>query len=390
MAIDKLPASHSPLDASKLVIHEATALKTIPESETLVFGQTTTDHMLVCTYHPVTGWSNPEIKPYGPLSLDPMSSCLQYATNVFEGMKAYVGPDGKPRLFRPDRNMKRLEGSAARVALPPFDSSELLKLIKRLVTLDARWIPTLPGYSLYIRPTIIGTRSALGVAASDEAILYVILSPTGPYFRTGPKPLSLLGISETARTWPGGTGGFKLGLNYTPGFLPQQIAAKQGYDQVLWLLGEENRITEVGAMNVFVVVKRDDGALDVITPTLDGTILPGITRASVLELTAAHPEKSVLPGLSPSTRLHVHERTIPMDQLLEWSSAGKLLEAFGVGTAVIVAPIGKIGFQDTSVTIPSYEKGLGPVGQGLYDRIWDIQTGKFEWQGWSVPVIEEK
>ncbi|KAF4605775.1 hypothetical protein EYR40_004565 [Pleurotus pulmonarius] len=374
------------LDASKLVIRRAKSLKAVPAWETLRFGETPTDHMLICTYDPINGWSNPEIKPYGPLSLDPMSSCLQYATNVFEGMKAYVGPNGNPRLFRPSQNMKRLETSAARLALPAFDSSELLKLINQLVLLDSRWIPNLPGYSLYIRPTIIGTRPKLSVAASNEAMLYVVLSPTGPYFPTGPKPLSLMAVSETARTWPGGTGGHKLGINYAPALLPQQIAAKQGYDQVVWLLGEDNRITEVGAMNVFAVVGRDDGDLDVMTPSLDGTILPGVTRASCLELLSAHPEKSVLPNIPPTTRIHVHERVITMEELTSWSAKGQLHELFGVGTAVIVAPIGRIGFQNADVVPLDHPGGFGPVGGALMQRLSDIQTGKWDWEGWSVEL----
>ncbi|KAL0950524.1 hypothetical protein HGRIS_007332 [Hohenbuehelia grisea] len=340
--------------------------------------------MLLISYDPVSGWSVPEIKPYGPLALDPMSSCLQYATTIFEGMKAYIGPDGTPRLFRPEQNMARLERSAERVALPPFNSAELLTLIKRLVTLEKRWIPTLPGYSLYIRPTIIGTRAALGVAASDHAMIYVVLSPTGPYFRTGPKPLSLLGVSDTVRAWPGGTGGHKLGLNYSPGFLPQRLAAQQGYDQILWLFGEDKRVTEVGAMNVFVVVKRDDGNWDVITPALDGTILPGVTRASCLALTGAHPERTTLPNLPAALKLHTHERPLTMPELFAWQQEGRLLEAFGVGTAVIVAPIGRIGFEGNDLVLPKHQAGLGPLGSALWERITEIQRGQFEWEGWSV------
>ncbi|KAJ3508550.1 hypothetical protein NLJ89_g5698 [Agrocybe chaxingu] len=232
------------LDASKLAINLAEALKPLPAPESLKFGETKTDHMLVVHYDPVHGWGAPEIKPYGPLILDPMSSCFQYCPNVFEGMKAYLGPNGEPRLFRPTLNMERLVRSADRVALPPFDHNQLLILIKRLIQVDSRWIPSLPGYSLYIRPTIIGTRPALGVTASDSACIFVVLSPAGPYFSAGAKGISLLAVGESVRSWPGGTGGHKLGLNYAPGFQPQRIAAKQGYDQILWLLGDDERVTE--------------------------------------------------------------------------------------------------------------------------------------------------
>ncbi|KDQ51334.1 hypothetical protein JAAARDRAFT_140434 [Jaapia argillacea MUCL 33604] len=406
--------SHSIIQASKLKITLAETLKPLVPVEDLQFGQTMTDHMMVATYDPINGWSAPEIKPYGPLTLDPASSCFQYCPNVFEGMKAYMGPDGKARLFRPQLNMARMEMSAARVALPLFNSSALLTLIKKLVAIERRWIPTAKGCSLYIRPTIIGTRAALGVAASDHATLYILCSPTGPYFRSPPpslslptqkpnKTVSLLAVSENVRSWPGGTGGFKLGLNYAPGFAVQKVAAEKGYAQVLWLLPEvgeggkvEMKVTEAGAMNFFVVVKRDDGGMDVITPPLDGTILPGLTRASVLSLCRAHtssPSSSPsLPSLPPSLNLHIHERPLTMTQLLSYSSSGTLLEAFGVGTAVIVAPIGKIGYQEegkvgeTVIELPVWESegGLGVVGEALWERIVGIQEGRVEWEGWSV------
>ncbi|TFK38803.1 aminotransferase [Crucibulum laeve] len=373
------------LNASKLVINLANELKPLPAPESLAFGETKTDHMLIVNYDPVTGWSTPEIKPYGPLILDPASSCFQYCPNVFEGMKAYAGPDGKPRLFRPQKNMERLTRSAERVALPPFDTNELLKLIQRLVAVESRWIPSQPGYSLYIRPTVIGTRAALGVAASDSACLYVIVSPTGPYFRGGTRPISLLAVGEHARSWPGGTGGHKLGLNYAPGFMPQRLAAKLGYEQILWLLGDDKKITEVGAMNVFVAIKRDDGDLDVLTPPLDGTILPGLTRASCIALTEAHNTgRLVLPGISPSQKLHTAECPVTMAEIVAWSEQGRLVEAFGVGTAVVVAPIGRIGFEGKDIILPIYEAGLGPLGKGLWETLTAIQVGKLEYDDWSV------
>ncbi|TEB29331.1 branched-chain amino acid aminotransferase II [Coprinellus micaceus] len=352
----------------------------------MVFGQVQTDHMLIVNYDPVKGWGAPEIKPYGPLVLDPMASCFQYCPNVFEGMKAYVGPDGEPRLFRPQKNMERLARSAARVALPPFNPDALLTLIKRLVAIEKRWIPNKPGYSLYLRPTVIGTRPALGVTASDSACLYVVATPTGPYFKGKARAVSLLAVNENVRAWPGGTGGHKLGLNYAPGFLPQREAAKKGYDQILWLL--EDRITEVGAMNVFVVVKRDDGDIDVFTPPLDGTILPGVTRSSVIELLNAHGSSAAsLPGISQKT--YVQERTITMPEIKSWSDAGRLLEIFGCGTAVVVAPVGRIGYSawgDEEVVLPEHDGGHGPIGKAVCTRLTDIQTGKSQFDGWSVPV----
>ena len=228
-------------------------------------------------------------------------------------------------------------------------------------------------------------------------MLFIVLTPTGPYFRT-PAALSLLAVGESVRSWPGGTGGHKLGANYAPGFLPQQIAAQQGYQQCLWLIGEN--VTEAGAMNFFVVLKRDDGGesqfhgesigpfnvisgLDLVTPPLDGTILPGLTRASCLALAAAHPSKTTLSNL-PNIRLHTHERPFTMADLATWSAQGKLLEAFGAGTAVIVAPVGRIGYQGKDLVLPQHKGAYGPVSRALWERIVDIQQGKVEWEGWSV------
>lgn len=389
------------LDASKLIITECKTLKPIPPPEGLVYGKVKTDYMLVTEYEPKTGWSAPEIKPYGPLSLDPASSCLQYCPNVFEGMKAYLGPDGKPRLFRPQMNMERLARSIHRAALPSFNTDALLTLIKRLITLESRWIPNLPGYSLYIRPTVIGTRTGLGVAASDSALLYIILSPTGPYFRNeagGSETISLLAVSEHVRAWPGGTGGHKLGLNYASSFLPQSLATERGYDQILWLLPEPNggrKITEVGAMNFFVAVKREDGDVDIITPSLDGTILPGVTRESCLHLVEAHSSTSnsfLIPGFPATLRLHAIERTVTVSDLEIWAVEGNLVEIFCTGTAAIVASIGRIGLNGLSETaavknrelvLPESEK-MGPIAKGLFEALGAIQTGRLQYDSWSV------
>ena len=284
--------------------------------------------------------------------------------------------------------MDRLTTSAARVALPPFDGDALLTLIKKLIIIEKRWIPSLPGYSLYIRPTIIGTRPSLGVFASDSAMLFVILSPTGPYFRT-PSPLSLLSIGQSVRSWPGGTGAYKLASNYTQGFLPQRVAARRGFHQCLWLLGGDT-ITEAGAMNFFVVLKRDDGDLDVVTPPLDGTILPGLTRDACLDLLNAHPRISCLPNIPDSLKIYTHERTLTMTQLAQYSAEGKLVEAFVSGTAVIVAPVGRIGWEDETkgdIVLEEWEGAYGPLGKALWERIVDIQQGRFEWKGWSVPCV---
>ncbi|TDL22306.1 branched-chain amino acid aminotransferase II [Rickenella mellea] len=384
-------AFNANLDPSKLTVTQTDTPKPLPEPSSLVFGQTMTDHMLVMSFDPETGWTVPVIQPYQPLQLDPASSCFQYCPNVFEGMKAYLGPDGEPRLFRPDLNMRRMELSVDRVALPPIDGHALLKLIKKLVIVDKRWIPSQSGYSLYIRPTIIGTRPALGVAASSHALLYVIMSPTGPYFPTGPKPVSLLAVHENVRSWPGGTGGFKLGLNYAPAFEPQRRAAEKGYMQILWLLGHEGerRITEAGQMNFFAVVKREDGDLDLVTPPLDGTILPGVTRNSVLALAASHSPLTPLPNITPSQRINTHEKPITMSDLTMWYSSGLLLEVFCVGTAVTVASVGRIGYEGKDMILADESRmALGVVAGAISEKIIAIQEGRFQWEGWSVPCKE--
>jgi len=395
LPIPQSPTNHSKgladLDASRVVVTRAESLKPLPQIGDLVFGKNSTDHMMVATFHPKTGWSAPEIKPYGPLTLDPACSCFQYCTSVFEGIKAFPGPDGKVRLFRPKKNMERMTRSAARVALPAFNPDALLELIKLLVMIDSRWVPQSPGCSLYIRPTLIGTRPSLGVGPSDEAMLYVILSPTGPYFRTGSKPIRLLAVGEHVRSWPGGTAQYKLGINYPACFFPQQEAAKKGYQQVLWLLGDGDqdlksmKVTEAGSMNFFVVVKREDGdGLDAITPPLDGTILPGVTRESCITLLRSHSASSPLESLNPDVVVHVHETPLTVGDMYKWASEDRLLEAFGVGTAAVVSGVGAVGLDGhPDINIPEYDGGLGPVGRALYNRIGDIQQGKVEFGDWS-------
>ncbi|KAJ7208231.1 aminotransferase [Mycena pura] len=380
----------APLDASLLTITRAETLKPLP-APGYAF-----DHMLVMEYDPLRGWLAPEIKPYGPLPLDPSSNCLQYCSNVFEGMKAFLGPDGKLRLFRPDKNMQRLAVSAARMGLPTFDPDEVLKCIKKLVAVEERWVPTEAGHSLYIRPTMIGTKPSIKVGPSSNAMLYALVLPVGPYFPTASPTdagVSLLAVGEQVRSWPGGTGGFKLGLNYSPGFVPQQRAAELGYDQVLWLLGDEQKVTEAGAANFFAVIEREDGGILVVTPPLDGTILPGITRDSALTLLRAHaaaPSSGIL-GLSPTLAIHVEERTLGVPELTRAATAGRLLECFGVGTAVLVVAIERIGHvvHPKMHTIEDIEmrgglKGLGQVGRALYHKLSALKEGREQYSGWSV------
>ncbi|KAJ7357115.1 aminotransferase [Mycena albidolilacea] len=376
---------------------------TPPPSNTLVFGHTfvswaagahrhltrhrvaQTDHMLTIPWDAVSGWGTPEIKPYGPFQMEPSSTVLHYAQTLFEGMKAYRDEHGKVTLFRPDMNMKRMNNSARRIALPTFNGEALIDLIKQLVRLDQHWVPKEPGHSLYVRPTLIGTQKAIGVGPPNEALLFVILSPVGPYYASGFKPIALYGTTEFVRAAPGGTGAYKLGVNYAPGVLPQKAAAALGYAQNLWLHGEEHELTEVGTMNMFVVFSKEDGSTELVTPPLDGMILPGVTRDSVLTLAREHVSGKRLPNLTE--KLKVSERRVTMKEVKEAAAAGRLVEMFGAGTAAVISPVNRIGYLGEDVHIPTGEDGMGPVSRPIWTELVGRQWGTIPSE-WSVPVTE--
>ncbi|WVQ96260.1 branched-chain amino acid aminotransferase [Kwoniella sp. CBS 9459] len=369
------------IDSSLVKINKTDSPKSKLPPSKLIFGRTFTDHMLTVPWSSSTGWGTPEIKPYAKLELDPSSTVFHYAFCLFEGMKAYRNEDGTVRLFRPDMNMARMNRSASRIALPQFDGQQLEELIKKLVVLDAEWIPKEKGYSLYIRPTLIGTQNALGVNPSSDALLFVICSPVGPYYAQGFKPVQLLATTKFVRAAPGGTGGYKLGANYAPGVVPQAEAAKEGYSQNLWLLGEEHALTEVGTMNLFVAFKKPDGSVELVTPPLDDVVLPGVTRDSALQLARAHEKGDLIPGLPE--KLIVSERKLIMADLVEAEKNGTLVEVFGTGTAAIVSAVDKIGYEGRDIEIPTGPEGLGAIAKGILDRIIAIQTGEIE-HPWSV------
>ncbi|CAB4003359.1 branched-chain-amino-acid aminotransferase, cytosolic-like, partial [Paramuricea clavata] len=250
------------------------------------FGAAFTDHMLTIQWSIHNGWENPEIKPYGNISLSPAAKVLHYAVEGFEGMKAYFdSSDGSIRLFRPMENVLRLQRTAERMCLPKFDGDEFLKCLMELVKVDKDWVPKEDSCSLYLRPTFIGTGPTLGVSEANEALLYCILSPVGPYFKTGSfKPVSLMADSRFVRSWHGGCGDSKAGGNYAPTLFAQAEARKRNCEQVLWLYGEDQQITEVGTMNLFIYLENENGEEELVTPPLDGLILPGITRMSMLDL----------------------------------------------------------------------------------------------------------
>lgn len=297
--------------------------------------------MLSIEWDKTSGWVAPKITPYQNLSLDPATCVFHYAFECFEGMKAYKDAKGQIRLFRPDKNMERLNKSAARIALPTFSPTALIELIGRLAKLDQRFIPSQHGYSLYLRPTLIGTQKTLGVGPPGSALLYVIASPVGPYYPTGFKAISLEATDYAVRAWPGGVGDKKLGANYAPCIVPQREAMSRGFQQNLWLFGDEEYVTEVGTMNMFVALQnKATGQKELVTAPLDGTILEGVTRDSVLALAR---EK-----LAPEGWM-ISERKYTMRDLAEAASEGRLLEAFGCGTAAIVSPVRNISWKGQMV-----------------------------------------
>ncbi|KAI9892570.1 MAG: branched-chain-amino-acid transaminase bat2 [Vezdaea aestivalis] len=333
--------------------------------------------MLSIEWTASTGWHAPQITPYQNLSLDPATCVFHYAFCCFEGMKAYRCADDSIRLFRPDRNMARLNKSSARIALPTFDGQALISLLTSLVTLDKRFIPAARGYSLYLRPTMIGTQRTLGVGPPGSALLYVIASPVGPYYPTGFKAVSLEATDYAVRAWPGGVGDKKLGANYAPCILPQLEAAKRGFHQNLWLFGDEEYVTEVGTMNLFLAIKGADGTKELITAPLDGTILEGVTRDSVLALAR---ERLVPDGWK------VSERKVSMKEIAAAEAEGRLMEAFGAGTAAVVSPIRDISWKGRMVNCglkPGEE--AGELALKMKGWIEAIQYGD-EVHEWSYQV----
>lgn len=326
-------SGEQPLVARELSYSRTTIPKPVPDEATVLSSDQSicTDHMISATWKRGVGWSKPELKPYGPLSLLPTASCLHYATECFEGLKAYRGHDGKLRVFRIDRNAARLRTSATRISLPGFEPEEVKKLILALLSVDAdRWLPkSQAGGFLYVRPTIIGTSAQLGVQAPKEAMLFIVLAFM-PRLDIPPGGLRLYSSPENAvRAWAGGFGYAKIGANYGPSVMVLQQATAQGYHQVLWLYGQEGECTEAGGCNFFVVWVRKDGKKELITAPLDDkTILDGITRRSCLDLAKERLGEEV----------EVTERKFTITELMEAASEGRLLESFAAGTAVSIVP----------------------------------------------------
>lgn len=315
-------------------------------SKPLVFGKTFTDHMLMVEWNEKMGWGQPRIQPFQNLILHPACSALHYSLQLFEGMKAFKGSDRRVRLFRPWLNMDRMLRSALRLCLPSFDKVELLECIRRLVEVDKDWVPDSVGASLYVRPVFLGNEPSLGVARSTEALLFVILCPVDSYFPgDAMSPVSLLADPTFIRAWVGGVGDCKLGGNYGPTVFVQQEAKKKGCEQVLWLYGSDHQLTEVGTMNIFIYWTYEDGVLELVTPPLDGVILPGVVRQSLLDLAQTWGEFRVV------------ERKITMKEVVRALEEGRVREVFGSGTACQVCPVHQILYQGKHLHIPTMKNG---------------------------------
>ncbi|KAL3276599.1 hypothetical protein HHI36_011971 [Cryptolaemus montrouzieri] len=360
------PDSQETFKSSDLTtkLAEPDQLRLKPDVSDLKFGHIFTDHMLKIFYHQrLDGWQKPVIIPFENISLHPAAKVLHYAIELFEGMKAYRGQDGRIRIFRPDLNMNRMNSSALSSGLPTFYGEELIKCINRLVQVDQEWVPHQEGASLYIRPTLIGIDGTLGVVQSESALLYTILCPVGAYF-SGQKEegVSLLADPSYTRSWPGGCGDQKMGSNYGPTIRVQRQAALRGRQQVLWLYGPEQYLTEVGTMNIFILYTDDNGDKVLATPPLNGLILPGVTRQSIIDLAFQYKD------------IRVEEKLITMNDVINLRRRDRILEMFGTGTACIICPISTIDYLGDLIHIPTTEQ-TNPVFKKFRDELYAIQYG---------------
>ncbi|MFB5285038.1 branched-chain amino acid aminotransferase [Peribacillus sp. Hz7] len=341
----------------ELAITLSTTKKEKPQADQLQFGKNFTDHMFIMDYMQGQGWHDPRIVPYQPLTLEPSAMIFHYGQSVFEGLKAYLTEEEEVLLFRPEKNFERLNRSNERLCIPEIDVEFALKALKELIRVDRDWIPQEEGTSLYIRPFIIATEPYLGVSPSDRYQFIIIMSPVGSYYKEGIKPVKIAVETDFARTVRGGTGEAKTGGNYASSLKAQEISEKSGYSQVLWLDGVEKKyVEEVGSMNVFFKINGE-----VVTPALNGSILQGITRASIIELLQYW-------------NVPVTERRISMQEVYDAYKAGQLEEAFGTGTAAVISPIGEFYWKEEQMVINNGE--TGELSQKLYDTLTGIQNGK--------------
>ena len=339
-------------------LEERTTKVELPEN--LIFGRTFTDHVFEMDYdEALGGWHSPTIKKYSNLNLSPAAMVLHYGQSIFEGLKAYKQVDGRIALFRPEKNIERLNNSARKMCIPEVDSDLVLKALLELVKIDQHWIPTKKGHSLYIRPVMFATDPFLGVRPGNNYKLIIMLSPVGPYYPEGFKPVPILATDKYVRAVRKGVGDCKTAGNYAASLAAQREARKLGYTQVLWLDAiEQKYLEEVGTMNIFVHFENE-----VATPPLQGTILPGVTRNSVLQILR-------------DWGYNVNERRIHIDEILSGYKNGNLKELFGTGTAAVISSIGKLSYNDELLNFNSEE--AGELGLKLYEEITGIQYGRVD------------
>ena len=353
----------------QLTTTQADVLKPKPADDNkLGFGTIFTDYMFNMDYEAGKGWYNPRIEPYQPIVMDPATTVLHYSQEVFEGLKAYQTPSGDVQLFRPRANLERMNRSCRRMCIPEIDVAFVLDAMKALLRLEKSWVPSAPGTSLYIRPNVIAMDPYIGIRVGKTYRFYIILSPVGAYYPEGFNPVKILVTRDYVRAVPGGVGEAKTAGNYAASLIGSEKAHEEGYTQVLWLDGVERKyIEEVGTMNIFFVI---DGEL--ITPQLNGSILPGITRDSVLKL-------------SKSWGVKTTERRISIDEVMAAHDAGKLQEIFGSGTAAVISPVGNLKYGDRVITLG--DGSVGPMAQRLFDTLTTIQYGTAaDTMGWIESI----
>lgn len=349
-------------------IETSKVLKEKPDENQLGFGNIFTDHMFVMDYKEGEGWINPKIIPYQDIVLAPSAMVFHYGQEMFEGLKAYRTPKDEILLFRPEKNIERTNTTNQRICIPQVNELDMLQGILALVDVERDWVPRLPGTSLYIRPFIIATDPFLGVRPANEYKLIIILSPVGAYYKEGINPVKIWVETEYVRAVKGGVGFAKTGANYAASLKAQMKAKEKGYAQVLWLDGIERRyIEEVGTMNVFFKINGE-----VITPSLEGSILPGVTRDSVIQLLKSWGEK-------------VSEKRITIDELYEAHDNGLLEEVFGTGTAAVISPVGMLDWNGRQLVVNNGE--IGSVAKKVYDTITGVQNGLIEdIYNWTIKV----
>lgn len=346
-------------------------LKPKPQDESkLGFGDILTDHMFLMNYERGRGWFDARIEPYGPIPLDPAAMAIHYGQEIFEGLKGYRGKNGNLYLFRPTENFTRLNRSAVRLCMPEVDLVLGMEALRKLILLDQDWVPRSQGTSLYIRPTMLATEPHLGVRPANGYLFYIIIGPVGAYYKEGLNPVKIFVESEYVRAAIGGTGEAKTAGNYAASLLAAEKAKEKGFTQVLWLDARERRyVEEVGTMNMFFVIDEE-----VITAPLNGSILPGITRDSVIHIVK-------------DWGLRLSERSLSIDEVIEAARSGRLKEAFGTGTAAVISPVGQITYRGEDHIVAGGK--MGELSQRLYNEIVAIQYGdKPDPYGWRITIQE--